>query len=275
MRPERDASGRSLGSSTDGGAFDAAVAEPFDPSAFGLTEMLRCGLALRVAARGAPTMESAAQGIVRYLYDAARDPRTGQPACPLVRCFVSLPIEKIGLALQQSARRALGDESPAPGTRCLTLLATMGDESAWRSRHTSRAHKTIPLASEAMVKGAPMIAELIHAFGFTLDSIIAPRSRPTMLNGPTVKTYNVFHVEEAVGSPFIPAQEEFVLRHGIRSVLGFGGALSSGEIVAAILFSRVPIPAASATRFRNIALDLKAALYGYSLDQVFDARPTS
>ena len=71
----------------------------------------------------------------------------------------------------------------------------------------------------------------------------------------------MFHVEEARGSPHIPAQRDFVLRYGITSVVGFGGLLRSGELFAVILFLRARIPAASAARFRTIALDVRSALY--------------
>ena len=50
------------------------------------------------------------------------------------------------------------------------------------------------------------------------------------------KTYNVFHVPEAFDNPLIPAQEDFVLPYRIKSVLGFGGLLPSGDIFAVILF---------------------------------------
>ncbi len=36
------------------------------------------------------------------------------------------------------------------------------------------------------------------------------------------KKYGVLHVPNAVGSQFIPAQQEFVIAQGIKSVVGFG-----------------------------------------------------
>ena len=41
------------------------------------------------------------------------------------------------------------------------------------------------------------------------------------------KTYDTFYVPESVGSPYIPTQDDFVIPNGIKSVLGFGGVLSS------------------------------------------------
>ena len=74
------------------------------------------------------------------------------------------------------------------------------------------------------------------------------------------RTYDVFYVPEALGSPHIPAQEDFVRRYGIRSVVGFGGQLFDGTLYTVILFAKVPVPSASVQRFRNIALDLKVAV---------------
>ncbi len=79
------------------------------------------------------------------------------------------------------------------------------------------------------------------------------------------KTYNVFHVPEALGSPYIPAQKEFVERYGVRSVLGFGGLLGDGDLFAVIMFARGPITTESAARFRNIALDVKAVMHPFAV----------
>ena len=103
-----------------------------------------------------------------------------------------------------------------------------------------------------------MIAQLVRQMGLDIATVVRPS--PDVLRSAEGKTYSVFHVEDAVGNPYIPAQAEFVVPHGVRSVVGFGG-LHRHNFFAVILFARVPIPRASADRFRNIALDLKAALH--------------
>jgi hypothetical protein len=106
-----------------------------------------------------------------------------------------------------------------------------------------------------------MITRLVEELGVDVESLLSasePRSR-----GSEARTYDVFHVEEARGSPFIPAQREFVEPHGIASVVGFGGLLRSGELFAVILFSRHPIPERSAARFRTIALDVRSSLFAF------------
>ena len=89
-------------------------------------------------------------------------------------------------------------------------------------------------------------------------SAAAPHPR-----GADARTYDVFHVEQALGSPFIPAQRDFVEPYGIASVVGFGGLLRSGELFSVILFSRATIPARCAARFRTIALDVRSSLFAF------------
>ena len=71
------------------------------------------------------------------------------------------------------------------------------------------------------------------------------------------------------------AQDEFVVPYGVTSVLGFGGLLRSGELFAVILFSRAPIPEASALRFRAIALDVRSALYAVNEANTWAERPAT
>jgi hypothetical protein len=161
----------------------------------------------------------------------------------------------------------LGGAKPAAGLKCLTLLATAGDEPAWNERKQSRGHRVIPLVSVQMVESAPMIAALIRQFGLELDAVVSP---PVMAESLAGKTYNVFHVPEARGSSAIPAQEEFVIPYGVRSALGFGGVLRSGDLFAVIMFTKVPINDDTASRFRNLALEVKTLLFGCDADAVFE-----
>lgn len=104
-----------------------------------------------------------------------------------------------------------------------------------------------------------MIAQLIREMGLEISDILSPGKE--LIEESQGKTYNVFHVEQALGSPYIPAQEDFVKRYGVRSVLGFGGLVGAGDFFAVIMFSRGPISRESAARFRKIALDVKAVMH--------------
>jgi hypothetical protein len=84
----------------------------------------------------------------------------------------------------------------------------------------------------------------------------------------------VFHVENALGSPYIPAQQEFVIRFGIRSVLGFGGMLATGELFAVILFATVHVSSGAADRFKSLALDVKSAFSRFNDSTVFNQMRT-
>jgi hypothetical protein len=234
--------------------------EPLDLTDFTVGAMLRCGLAVRRAVRGEDSMEGAANVLVRYLYDFCVAP-DGTRSCALVRFYKTHPYGLLEPALQRFAAARLGDDPPRREMRCLVLLASAGDEPEWNARRSSREHQAIPLSSVDRVRAAPMILRLIEEIGVDLDSLVSaadPRSR-----GSESRTYDVFHVEDARGSPFIPVQREFIEKYGIASVVGFGGLLRSGELYAIILFSRDAIPPRSAARFRTIALDVRSSLFPF------------
>ena len=241
----------------------------FSLSTFDLAAMLRCGLDLRRVTQGAASMEEAARAVVRYFHGSAVDPATGERQCALVRFYKTHAYGALEPGLQAFVRGVLGARRPWDEMKCLVLLATAGDEPAWNDRRRSRGHQAIPLPSAQIVEQAPMISQLIRELGLDLDDVVSPRT--DLIRGLEGKTYNVFHVPEALGSPYIPAQDGFVRAHGIRSVVGCGGILLSGDFYSLILFSRVPVPADSADRFRNIALDLKLVVSPF--DTVFAAAP--
>src|SRR5437867_4550363 len=240
-----------------------------DVTNFGLSEMLRCSRAVHQAASNAPTLEASARRICRVLYDVLETP-DGDRACALVRCYKTHSYGDLPPDVQRVAWRMLDDVTPPPSRmKCLTLLGTAGDEPAWNARRSSRGHQAIPLPSSQIVERAPMIAGLIKEFGVDLNDVVNPT--PDVVRDLAGKTYGVFHVEDARGSPTIPVQDEFVAKYGIRSVVGFGGSLASGDLFAVIFFARVPVSASSADRFRAIALDVKTLFFLYNDTQVFDA----
>ena len=233
---------------------------------FGLSEMLRCSLGLREAMRQGETMESAARECCRFLYRELVT-EAGEPACALVRCHKTHRYRDLGADLQAVSRRLLGPGTvPSVTLRCLTLMGTAGVEKAWNDRRRSSGHQAIPLPTAAVVEQAPMVAQLIRALGLDIATAIAPSG--DIVRDLAGKTYGVFHVPEAKGSAYIPAQD-FVTRYGVRSVVGFGGVLPSGDLFAVILFARVPVSQGSADRFRTLALDVKGCLVRYS-ESIFD-----
>jgi hypothetical protein len=218
--------------------------------------------------RTCSSLEAAANTVVRYFYDHCVDLDVGERTSALVRFYATQPFGRLPAELQQIASAQLESSTPHARMRCLTLLASAGDEAQWNSRHTSRGHRAIPLLSADSVRRTPMIAGLIEDLGGDIESIVqgGHTSRPI-----DSRNYDVFHVEEALGSPLIPAQEEFVVPYRIHSVVGFGGLLRTTELFAVVIFSRAPIAAASANRFRTIALDIRSALFSLEDSQVWSA----
>ena len=217
---------------------------------------------------------------------AALAERSGDPAIEVVdlRRRYQIPVPKrlqpsrtFAQALGQNpgleaelkgfATAAMGGREPWDAMKCLVLMATAGEEAAWNSRHLSRGHRAIPLPSAEIVEQAPMIAQLVRQLGLDIEQVVQPR--PDVVGELGGKTYNVFFVPHALGSSAIPAQDEFVRKYGIKSVIGCGGIHLTGDLYAAILFSRVEIPPESADRFRNIALDLKLCIAPFRDDRVF------
>jgi hypothetical protein len=225
---------------------------------FTFNDMMDCRTRLRTAFDAEPaTLEEGAQRIVEFFYRQFVDDED-QPACALVRLFKTHLYSALDDELKQFARNVDPSVDAVAGARCLVLLATAGQLPEWRSRRLSRGHQAIPLTSEQMIEQAPMIAQLLKQFGIATSAVLRPS--PSLLLDANDMATNVFHVPDALGSPYIVAQKEFVEPFGIKSVLGFGGMLASGDLFAAIMFSKVRIPAAVADHFKVVGLNLKLAM---------------
>jgi two-component system NtrC family sensor kinase len=109
-----------------------------------------------------------------------------------------------------------------------------------------------------MVEQAPMIAQLIKQLGLSVSRVVRPEAG--LILDTEGRKQNVFYVPEALGSPHIVAQEEFVRPYGIASVIGLGGLISNGDMFALILFSKVAISREVADLFGVLGLNLKIAI---------------
>jgi len=234
----------------------------YDLINFTIRDMTECGRFLRMAGEGAMSMEESSGRIVTYLYDNLIDGRTGERGCALVRLFRTQVYSQLYSELQSIARNMLGGSDPTPDMKCLTLLATAGEKTEWGARRTSKGHQAIPLPSEEALNQIPMIKNLIEQLGLEMCMVVKPE--PKHILEMNQRTYNIFHVPEALGSLHIPAQAEFVIPHGIRSVLGFGGILPSGDIFSVIMFLKVSISQEVASLFKTQSLNVKLALLPFS-----------
>jgi two-component system NtrC family sensor kinase len=238
----------------------------FNLTTFALTDMTLCGSALRRIGAGAGSMEEVAGRTVRYLYDNLVG-EGGERSCALVRFFKTHPYAALAEEDQRYARKMLGGEPASAEMKCLTLLATAGEQPQWNSRQSSAGHRSIPLASAELVAGAPMIARLITQFGLEVGVLVGADAG--FLVEAEQKTYNVFFVADAAGSPYIPAQEQFVVPNRIRSVIGFGGLLPTGDLFAVILFSRVTLERDTADLFKPLALNVKVSILPFDDGRIF------
>ncbi len=232
----------------------------FDPRRFTLRDMTELGSKLRKLGDGATSMEQVADRLVRHLYEHLIDLDTGERACALVRFFKTHRYDELEPDLQRFARGLLQRDKAQRGMRCLTLLASAGDEPEWNAAHDSTAHRAIPLVSKEMVAQAPMISRLLLQLGVQIEVLLdnVANSGALLVDEPPA-SFNVFYVPDARDSPYIPVQTDFVVKFGIRSVLGFGGTLPLGDIFCVILFSKFSIPRETAELFRTLALNVKVA----------------
>ncbi len=151
------------------------------------------GNALSGLGSGAQSMEEAANRIVRHLQENLIDAQSGQKSCALVRFYKSHPHVELDEGLQEFARGVLGATPESPDMKCLTLLATVGDQPQWNSRANSQGHKAIPLASEQVIASIPMISRLVSQFGLDVSAVVKPE--PGLIGDLAQKTYNTFYIE--------------------------------------------------------------------------------
>jgi PAS domain S-box-containing protein len=225
---------------------------------FSLRDMTACGAALRRLGAGAGSFEEVARRTVQHLYTSlVRADRDG-PACALVRLFKTHSYRRLSPDLQSLVVKQLGKTPENPSLKCLTLLGSAGLVSGWNEPSRSNRFRVIPIDGPGALDALPMFSRLFAQFGLVPPAFTA--GEKSLLLDRTEPTYNVFHVPKAEGSPFVPAQEEFVCRYGIQSVIGFGAPLPSGDMFAVILFSRDAVSEQTAECFKTLALCVKIAL---------------
>lgn len=238
-----------------------------DLTRFTQSEATECGNALRALGSAASSMETAANNIVQHSYNNVINSETNEKACALIRFYKTHPYGQLASGLQEFACGIMGGAPESQDMKCLTMMATAGEHADWNSRSTSSGHRAIPLASADFVGGIPMIAQLVSQFGIEMGSVISPD--PNVIGDLARQTFNTFHIADAVDSPCIPAQDDFVKPYGVKSVLGFGGVLSSGELFVVIMFSKVSIPASTASSFRDLSANVKEAVEPFVGGAVF------
>jgi hypothetical protein len=241
------------------------LGKKLDLSDFTLNDMTICGKMLRQLGEGAQSMEEAATRITNYLYLNLVDKQTQKNACALVRLFKTHSYKALPSELQRLVKEKINTVTAQ--MKSFVLLGTKGDRNEWNSRKLSSGHKAIPLPSEEVANKIPMMRNMIKHLGLEVNTVINPD--PKIIIDLAQKTFNVFYVPEALDSPYIPAQQDFVIPCGIKSVLGFGGVLPDGDVYVVIMFSKVHILPEVTEFFKPLALNVKLVLLPY-LDRVFE-----
>ncbi|MDF0667170.1 MAG: hypothetical protein P0119_13985 [Nitrospira sp.] len=225
-----------------------------DPSALTLREATQCASRIIRFGTGAASVETVSQLLSEYLYDHFRVPATGAPALLLSRVFVTRPLDTLEPHLKIMAEGMAGAYELSRQARCCVLMGSCGQFHFWCHPRLSTRFGCVPLESPGFNTRMPMFSYLLDQL--EIGSLSAQQHDAAFLLSDLDRAFNVFHIEEALGHPFIPAQAEFVQQYGVKSVIGFGGRLPSGEAFAAVLFSAVHIPPAAANHFRVIALSV-------------------
>jgi sigma-B regulation protein RsbU (phosphoserine phosphatase) len=242
-------------------------------STFEANGVLQCASAVQAAGAGKHSMEEVASEIVEALRDRFIDTERDAPAIALARFYITRRISELEPELQDFAQAAGTDAYAQHNSVCLTLLATVGDEVSWNDRRASIGHKAIPLPSVEAIHRLPMVARLVDQLGLDPNHLVEPD--PALFSDLSTREQSVFFVSEARGSDDVPAQVDFVIPYGIRSVVGFGGILPDGSLYCAVLFSTVSIPASAVDSFVALSLSAKLAVLPFVWGRVFDGEEPS
>lgn len=236
-----------------------------DPSALTLREATQCASRIIRFGTRAATVETVSQLLSEYLYDHFRVPETAAPALLLSRVFVTRPLDTLEPRLKIMAEGMAGTHELSRRARCFVLMGSCGQFHVWCHPRLSTRFGCVPLEGPDFHIRMPIFSHLLDQLEIGSFSAQQHDGAFLLSDSDLDRAFSVFHIEEALGHPFIPAQAECVQQYEVKSVIGFGGRLPSGEAFAAVLFSAVHIPPAAANHFRVIALSAYLAFLNSDL----------
>lgn len=179
------------------------------------------------------SVEQATQYFAQYIYDECSvDSRS---ELVLSRIFHSFEFGALPQDIKAVAYKKFGDNIPDTNL-FLNLIGTYGQESEWQQRTRSSGHQVIPLTRES-ISLIPMVSRLFQQIGFDLGVLLKEEQASMNMDG-VAGAYGMFYVDQAQGSAYIPAQD-FVSKYGVKSVIGTGVMLPTGNISVFIGFCRV------------------------------------
>ncbi|MCP4264182.1 MAG: hypothetical protein GY777_01165 [Candidatus Brocadiaceae bacterium] len=239
----------------------------FDLTKFSLQDMSEVGDALQQLELNAKNIDELGDMMVQYFFDNLVDTQTGEKSSVLVRFFMTYPYSSLDTELRQSVDKMLDVQSVHQDMKCLKLSATAGVQLEWNSIIHSKDHRVLPLQNEDMLKRNIMVHQFIDQMGIGISNVLNPD--PKLSSELEGRVFNVYHVPEALGSPYIPAQEGFVEPFGVKSAMGIGGMLPTGNLFALLIFSKTKIPRDTANLFKNIALNVRMAVLPFVNEKIF------
>ncbi|MBA2485317.1 MAG: hypothetical protein H0V35_04325 [Nitrospira sp.] len=194
---------------------------------FTLPDLIEVLTTLRKAGLGADSMEETANRMARYVHESFLDRESGSRSCALVRFFVTRPYGMLDAELKTIARTMFGEMPDSPAHKCLSCSVPPGIN---RNGMSGSAQKSSGFSPPQRTH------RLQHQDYLAADHAARDRRKVRASSDPVRavggRTENVQYLSrtEAEGSPYIPQQQGFVLSFHIKSVLGFGGLLPSGEL---------------------------------------------
>ena len=244
----------------------------YDLKQFTLRDMSACGLALRHLGVNANSMEEASSHITQYLYEHLIDPQNNVKSVALLRFFKTHSYSELTPDLKRYVQSRLGENKPDDSLHCLTLLATAGALPEWNDRHRSVRYQAVPLLNEAAIRQLPMMSQLLQQLGIHPGAVV--KIDPKLVADLEPRMYNVFYVKDALNSPYIPAQANFVIPFGVKSVIGLGGLLPSGSVFFVLMFLKITVSQDIVDLLRPLALNIKMAILPFDDQRIFsDAEP--
>jgi hypothetical protein len=240
----------------------------FDLTKFSIQDMSEVGDALQQLELKAKNIDELSDMMVQYFFDNLGDTQTGEKSSVLVRFFMTYPYSSLETELQQSADKMLGAKPEDQDMKCLKLLGTAGVQPEWSSTIESKSHRIIPLQNEEKVKKIfYMIYEFIDQMGMDISNVLYPDTK--LSSELEERIFDVYHVPEALGNPHIPAQKDFIIPFGVKSLMGFGGMLPTGNLFIMLIFSKTKIPHKTANLFKNTALHIRMAALPFVNEKIF------
>lgn len=211
------------------------------------------------------------QAISTLLQQSFVNELTDTPEIVLARCFISRPFASLSIEDQMLVRTQYGGDEILPTSPFLVLEGSAGVVEGWNAPKQSSRYRVVPLNVPEFASRFPMFAEVLRQLQF----VVAGESVGALDIESVGSSTQVFSVNGAVGSPFIPAQDEFVVPFGIRAAVGCGGVFGEGQCFVLLLFTRVAISERAMELLRLIALSIRLGCEVWSSSGVSDVESES